>query len=452
MMPRSPEEVVREVKRSGIKYVKYLIIDIHGVPKGVTMPSTSLESAFENGVGFDGSSIPGYVATECSDLVAVPDPNTFFRIPGEDTAMLICDVHHPGGKVFEGGCRQILRSVCERLRERGIGVWAGFELEYFYVRLRQVGLEAMDRGMYFDLPPLDVGEKLRLKTIEVLRERGIEITRTHHEVAPGQHEIGIVRSEPVEMADKMVYAKLTIKVLARRNGYTATFMPKPFPGVNGSGCHIHISFYDLKTGRNLFFDEGEEYGLSEVGRWFIGGLMKFAPSISVVVAPTVNSYKRLVPHHEAPVYVCWGFANRTVLIRVPTYYPGVEGLTRVEYRHPDPSLNPYLGLAAIIQAGLYGIEHKVDPGEPCYRNVFKLSEAELKELGLKFLPEHLGEAVEKFENDSEARGFLGEHVSNALCELKRREFEEYMAYVGKPWKETVETVTRWEIERYLERV
>ena len=435
----------------GIKYVRYLIIDVHGVPKSVMMPSSSLKDAFEDGVGFDGSSIPGYVSVESSDLVALPDPKTFYSIPGEDVAMLICDVYHPGGKPFEGSCRYVLRSVCERLREKGVGVWAGFELEYFYVKQGHAGLEAMDRGMYFDTPPLDMGEELRLRTIEALRSRGIEITRTHHEVAPGQHEIGIVRSEPVEMADKMVYAKLTVKALARREGYTATFMPKPFPDVNGSGCHVHISFYDLKTGRNLFFDEGGEYGLSEVGRWFIGGLMRFAPSISVVVAPTVNSYKRLVPHHEAPVYVCWGFANRTVLIRIPTYYPGVEGLTRVEYRHPDPSLNPYLGLAAVIQAGLYGVEHRVDPGEPCYKNVFDLSEAEVEELGMELLPEHLGEAVERFRADGEARGFLGEHVSRVLCELKEREFEEYMAYVGKPWRETVNSITRWEIERYLER-
>ncbi len=434
---------------SEAKYLKVGIIDIHGHLRGITLRSYEANAAFSRGVGFDGSSIPGFVEIHRSDMVAKPNSSALISLPWEDncTWLALSYVFYPDGKPFEGDPRGLLKSYLEKLREAyGVVVNVGCEPEFFFVRKASTPVP-MDTGRYCDLPPFDEGELLKREIIEILESIGFKFDKSHHEVAIGQHEVDFSHSDGLRTADNLVIFKSAVKAIAKKHGLIATFMPKPFWGVNGSGCHVHLSLTDVKTGRNLFAEKGE--GLSETAKYFIGGLLEHARGMSLVVAPLVNSYKRLLPGYEAPVYVAWGYANRSTLVRVPVYYLGYEKAMRVEYRHPDPSMNPYLGILAVIAAGMDGIENKIEPGEPYQGNIYHASEEELERRGIKVLPGSLEEAIEAFKKDKVIWRALGDHVANKLVELKTKEWQYYIESEGS-WAETRTKITQWEYEHYLE--
>ena len=443
-------EVARE---RDIKYVRLIVIDIYGSPRAMIIPEYRLEEALTIGIGFDGSSVPGYTNIETSDLMAHPDPSTFliplWEAPG--VALMFCYVSKPDGTPFEGDPRGLLKRTMGELERQGMGFNLGPEVEFFYVKQEGSGIRPAGSGGYFDLPPLDRSEEVKMETMICLEAAGFQLDKVHHEGAEGQHEINFRFADALKTADNIVLYKLAVKTIAEKYGVIATFMPKPFWGINGSGCHLHQSLIDLETGHNLFYDSESPIGLSDTALNYIGGLLKHAPALSLVVAPTVNSYKRLVPHYEAPVYICWGLGNRSTLVRVPQYPKGVEAGTRVEYRHPDPSSNPYLAAVAVLKAGLDGVEHKIEPEEPIQENVYHLSREELERRGVEVLPGNLEEALEAFKADKVVYEALGGYVSENLMELKRREHEEYLSYVGGSWEENLSRITEWEIERYLTR-
>jgi len=447
------KRILEVVRDRDVKYVRLIVIDIHGSPRAMMIPEYRLEEALTIGIGFDGSSIPGYADIEASDLVAHPDPSTFliplWETPG--VALMFCYVSKPDGTPFEGDPRGLLRRTMDELEKRGMGFNLGPEVEFFYVKREGSGIRPAGSGGYFDLPPLDRSEEVKMETMICLEAAGFQLDKVHHEGAEGQHEINFRFADALKTADNIVLYKLAVKTIAEKYGVTATFMPKPFWGINGSGCHLHQSLIDLETGRNLFHDADSPIGLSDMALHYIGGLLRHASALSLVVAPTVNSYKRLVPHYEAPVYTCWGLGNRSTLVRVPQYPRGVEAGTRVEYRHPDPSSNPYLAAVAVLSAGLDGVEHKIEPEEPIQENVYHFSREELERRGVEMLPGNLEEALEAFKADKVVYDALGSYVSENLMELKRREHEEYLSHVGGSWEENLNRITEWEIERYLTR-
>ena len=439
------------IEKNDIHYIRLIIIDINGRPRAMLIPKYVVEETLEEGIGFDGSSIPGFTTLDESDLVAHPDPESFVIPPWEhpNTAYMFCYVYRPNGKPFEGDPRGLLKSVVDELERKDLQFITGPEMEYFYVSRESETLRPLGAGGYFDMPPLDPAEVVKRETIMQLESVGFRLDKVHHEVASGQHEINFRFDNALKTADRMVLFKLAVKNIAKKHGLIATFMPKPFWGMNGSGCHMHQSLVDNGRGENLFFDENSPEGLSETAIHYIGGLLEHSRGLSLIVAPTVNSYKRLVPHYEAPVYLCWGLGNRSALIRIPIYYPGKESALRIEYRHPDPSCNPYLASAAILKAGLDGVRRKLDPGEPVYENVYHLKDTENRPF--RTLPGSLGEAIEAFTEDRVVLEALGKHISEALVEQKRREFEDYLKSTGG-WEKTCRTITRWEIENYLVQV
>ena len=447
------KRILEVVRDRDIKYVRLIVIDIYGSPRAMIIPEYRLEEALTIGIGFDGSSVPGYTNIETSDLVAHPDPSTFliplWETPG--VALMFCYVSKPDGTPFEGDPRGLLKRTMDELEKRGIGFNLGPEVEFFYVEREGSGIRPAGSGGYFDLPPLDRSEEVKMETMICLEAAGFQLDKVHHEVAEGQHEINFRFADALKTADNIVLYKLAVKTIAEKYGVIATFMPKPFWGINGSGCHLHQSLIDLETGHNLFYDAESPIGLSDTALHYIGGLLKHASALSLVVAPTVNSYKRLVPHYEAPVYICWGLGNRSTLVRVPQYPKGVEAGTRVEYRHPDPSSNPYLAAVAVLKAGLDGVEHKIEPEEPIQENVYHFSREELERRGVGVLPGNLEEALEAFRADKVVYEALGGYVSENLMELKRREHEEYLSHVGGSWEKNLNRITEWEIERYLTR-
>jgi len=339
----------------------------------------------------------------------------------------------------------------DELEEQGYGFNTGPELEFFYVTQESDSIAPFGSGGYFDLPPLDPTEEMKMETMMCLEAAGFQLDKVHHEVAQGQQEINFRYADALKTADNAMLYKLAVKTIAQKHGNIATFMPKPFWGINGSGCHIHQSLIDLETGRNLFYDPDSPTELTEAAVHYIGGILSHAKGLSMVVAPLVNSYKRLIPHYEAPVYVCWGFGNRSALVRVPQYPKGVGQYTRIEYRHPDPSCNPYLAAVAILKAGMDGISRKTEPEEPFSGNVYHLSKEEIQKRGVKMLPEHLGEAVDDFASDEVVSGALGGYISGNLMELKSKEFKEYISSTGRDWVESLPEITSWEINRYLTR-
>jgi len=364
---------------------------------------------------------------------------------------MFCYVSRPNGDPFEGDPRGHLKRTVDELEKKGYGFNTGPELEYFYVTDDNGNVAPFGSGGYFDLPPLDPTEDVKLETLMCLEDAGFQLDRVHHEAAMGQQEINFRYSDALKTADNVILYKLAVKTIAKKHGTTATFMPKPFWGINGSGCHVHQSIVDLETGKNIFSDPDTEFGLSETAIHYIGGLLKHAPAMSMIVAPLVNSYKRLVPHYEAPVYVSWGYANRSALVRVPLA-PGDKNLvTRVEYRHPDPSSNPYLVAAALLKAGWEGIDKKIEPSAPLTENIYELSPAQMEEKGVGYMPEHLGDAVDLFAEDKTMKEALGSFLFDHLIELKRDEFKSYMDFTGVEWAASMPKITSWEYERYLTR-
>jgi glutamine synthetase len=433
-------QVVERVTKEEVDFVLLWFTDILGQLKSFAITIAELEGALDDGMGFDGSSITGFNSIEESDMVAIPDPKTFQILPwrtGEHkVARMICDVVTPDGKPYEGDPRYVLKRALQRMRGMGFDTFnIGPELEYFYFK-GDDGTGILDHGGYFDLTTLDAASEWRKETIKALESMGIPVEYAHHEVAPSQHEIDMRYSSALEMADHTVTYRLIVKEIASKYGIYATFMPKPLFGENGSGMHTHQSLF--ANGKNAFYDADDESHLSPTGKHFIAGLLHHAREICAIFAQWVNSYKRLVPGYEAPVYVAWSRRNRSALIRIPLYFPGKEQATRAEIRCPDPACNPYLTFAALLHAGLEGVEKGYDLPAPMEENLFELTPEGRKERGIISLPQNLGEAIEELAESDLCRSILGPHIFDRYVALKRKEWDEYRMQV-----------TPWELERYL---
>ena len=436
--PELRRDVLERVQRENVEFVHLWFTDIEGHLKSFAVTMDELEGALDDGMGFDGSSISGFNAIEESDMVAIPDPTTFQLMPngGHVVARMICDVVTPEGEPYDGDPRHVLRLALERMRSLGFDTFnVGPELEYFLFKDDQ-GTETLDEGGYFAMTTLDAASDLRHDTVKALESMGIPIEYVHHEVGPSQHEIDMRFAPALEMADHTVTYRLVVKEIAKKAGHHATFMPKPIFGENGSGMHTHQSLF--ADGKNAFFDADDEWHLSDVGKAFIAGQLRHAREISAVFAQWVNSYKRLVPGYEAPVYCAWSRRNRSALIRIPLYKPGNEQATRAEIRCPDPACNPYLAFAALLHAGLDGIENGYELPPPMEQNLYHLTAEQRRERGIVGLPETLGEAIDELAGSDLARRALGPHIFGRYVELKRKEWDDYRVQL-----------TPWELEKYL---
>jgi len=430
--------VLRAVEERGIRFVRLWFTDVLGFLKSFTITSQELEGAFAEGMGFDGSSIEGFSRIQESDMVAHPDPSTFQLIPWRaeaQVARMFCDIQNPDGSAFDGDPRGVLKRQLQRAADLGFTFYVGPELEYFYFRSVD-DPSFLDQGGYFDETPLDVATDWRKRTVAYLEAMGIPVEYVHHEVAPSQHEIDLRYTDALTMADNVMTYRLTVKEVAQEFGIYATFMPKPVMGVNGSGMHTHQSLF--AGDRNAFFQEGDEYHLSKVGKHYIAGLLAHAPELTLVTNQWVNSYKRLVPGFEAPVYVCWARRNRSALVRVPMYKPGKEGATRIEFRSPDPACNPYLAFASMLAAGLDGVENEYELPPEASNNIYEMTAEERVAAGIRSLPEDLNEAIHAAQDSKVLRECLGDHVHEFLIRNKREEWDAYKAYV-----------TPYELERYF---
>ncbi len=429
-----------KIKKDGVEFLLLWFTDIEGHLKSFAVTPSEIEDALDDGMGFDGSSITGFNAIEESDMVAIPDPGTYRMMPWKEgetkVGRMICDVVTPDGEPYEGDPRYVLRRALERMKSMGFETFnVGPELEYFLFK-DDKGTETLDEGGYFAMTTLDAASELRQETVRGLEQMGIPVEYVHHEVGPSQHEIDIRFAPALEMADHTLTYRLIVKEIAKKAGFHATFMPKPIFGENGSGMHTHQSLFN--DGRNAFFDADDQWNLSETGKAFIAGQLRHAREISAVFAQWVNSYKRLVPGYEAPVYVAWSRRNRSALIRIPLYKPGSEQATRAEIRCPDPACNPYLTFAALLHAGLEGIEQGYELPDPMETNLYHLTAEQRKERGIVSLPETLGEAIDALAESELARKALGPHIFDRYVELKRKEWDEYRVQL-----------TDWERERYL---
>src|SRR5512133_1168054 len=438
--PRSADDVKAIVDEHAIRFIRFWFTDILGQLKSFSINAAELDDAFEGGMGFDGSSITGFNAIEESDMIAMPDPTTFAILPwrpeSQGVGRMFCDVLTPERTPYEGDPRHVLRRALERMRSLGFDTFnVGPELEYFLFRDNK-GTETLDEGGYFAMTTMDAASGLRQETVRALESMGIPIEYVHHEVGPSQHEIDMRYAPALEMADHTVTYRLIVKEIAKKAGYHATFMPKPIFGENGSGMHTHQSLF--KDGNNAFFDADDEWHLSDVGKGFIAGQLHHAREIAAVFAQWVNSYKRLVPGYEAPVYVAWSRRNRSALIRIPLYKPGAEQATRAEIRCPDPACNPYLTFATLLHAGLEGIEQGYELPEPMETNLYHLTAEQRTERGIVALPETLGEAISELAHSELVRQALGPHIFDRYVELKRKEWDEYRVQLSQ-----------WEMDKYL---
>ena len=434
------EHVLRTARAHDVKFIRLWFTDILGTLKSFAITVEELEGALQEGMGFDGASIEGFCRIDESDMVALPDPDTFQLLPWRPTghnavARMFCDIVRPEGTPFEGDTRYVLKRNLQRAAALGYTFNIGPELEYFYFKDRYSTVP-LDEGGYFDLVPLDVATDLRRETVLTLESMGIGVEYSHHETAPSQHEIDIRYTDALTMADNVMTYRLIVKQIAISHGVHATFMPKPVSGINGSGMHTHQSLF--KDGHNVFFDPEGRYDLSQTARSYLAGLLKHAPEFTAVTNQWVNSYKRLVPGYEAPVYVSWARRNRADLIRIPGYKPGKESSTRIELRSPDPACNPYLAFSVMLAAGLDGVEQGYDCPGPVEENVYEMSAAEREARGIGTLPGSLYEAVQLTANSELVRRALGEHVFNAFIRNKLIEWDEYRTQV-----------TEYEIKRYL---
>jgi len=435
-------EVMEKAKEANVKFIRLQFTDILGVLKNVAIPIDQLEKALDGELMFDGSSIHGFARIEESDMYLRPDPETFAVFPWRPrdgaVARLMCDIYNPDGTEYIGCPRNTLKRVMSEAEELGYTMQVGPELEFFLFHIDENGypsLKTHDRAGYFDLTPIDMGEDARRNMVLTLEEMGFEIEASHHEVAPGQHEIDFKYSDALDIADKIVTFKFVVRTIAQRHGLHATFMPKPVFGINGSGMHMNQSLF--KEGRNVFFDPEGPLQLSKDAYSYIGGLLKHARAISAISNPTVNSYKRLVPGYEAPVYLAWSGRNRSPLIRIPAK----RGMsTRVELRNPDPSCNPYLAIAACLKAGLDGIKTGITPPPSCDRNIYEMTKTEREELGIGTLPGSLEEALAELNADEVVKDALGPHILSKYVEAKTTEWEQYRVQVHS-----------WEIDEYLTR-
>lgn len=437
--PRDKKDVLEIIEKNNVKFIRLWFTDILGQLKSFAITSEELEGAFEEGMGFDGSSIKGFARIDESDMIAKPEASTFQIVPWrpreKSVARMYCDILNPDGTPYEGDPRYALKRNLQRLKEKGYTLYLGPELEFFYFK-NDKGTEVLDEGGYFDLTTLDAASDLRRETVLTLEEMGIKVEYSHHEVAPSQHEIDLRYADALTMADNVMTYRVVVKEVASKYGYYATFMPKPIFGQNGSGMHTHQSLFE--GSRNAFFDAKDKFYLSDVAKKYIAGLLKHAPEITAVCNQWVNSYKRLVPGYEAPVYIAWARRNRSALVRVPLYKPGKEKATRIELRSPDPACNPYLAFSVMLAAGLEGIEKNYDLPDPVEKDIYHLSEEEKQELGIHALPGSLIEAIEIAEKSEVVRKALGHHIYSNFMESKKIEWDDYRIKIHP-----------YEIDRYL---
>lgn len=426
----SKKDVLKIVEENDIKFIRLYFADITGQMKGFAITKEELEGALEEGMGFDGSSIKGFARIDESDMVAMPDPGTFTILPYRPqeraVAAMICDILNPDGSPYEGDSRYILRKQLDKIKKQGFTYYVGPELEFFIFK-DEKGTEILDEGGYFDITTLDAGNNVRREIILTLEKMGIDVEYSHHEVAPSQHEIDLKYKEGLKMADIVMVYRMVVKEIAQEMNLYATFMPKPIYGVNGSGMHTHQSLF--KGDKNAFFDANDKYNLSDVGKKYIAGILNHAREITFVCNQWVNSYKRLVPGYEAPVYICWARRNRSALVRVPMYKPGKEKATRIEFRSPDPACNPYLAFACMVAAGMKGVENNYQLPEPLERDVYHLTEEEMKSMGVNCLPGSLVEAIEVAEESQLLKEVLGDHIYTNLIAAKKIEWDMYRQQV-----------------------
>lgn len=443
MSKYTKKDIIRLVEEEDVEFIRLQFTDMFGTMKNVAITSNQLEKALENECMFDGSSIEGFVRIEESDMYLYPDLDTFAIFPWRPqqgkVARIICDVYRPDGKPFAGDPRYVLHRVVEEAKEMGYTLNVGPECEFFLFHTDDDGQPTTishEKAGYFDLGPIDLGENARRDMVLTLEDMGFEIEASHHEAAPAQHEIDFKYDEAIATADNIMTFKLAVKTIAKRHGLFASFMPKPKYGINGSGMHINMSLE--KDGKNIFFDENDQMQLSKEAYYFIGGIMEHVKGMTAITNPLVNSYKRLVPGYEAPIYIAWSATNRSPLIRIPAARG--EG-TRVELRCPDPSVNPYLALAVCLAAGLDGIRKQIMPPAAVVKNVYEMRLDEKKAEGIESLPATLSEAVDELEKDEYILEVLGEHISRNYIAAKRTEWAEYTSQV-----------TDWEIEQYLYKI
>lgn len=437
------EEIKKAIKEKNIKFIKLQFVDINGQVKNIAIPSEQIDKILRNEIMLDGSSIKGFRSIETSDMFFHPDINSFQILPwrereGDSSARLICDIYNVDGTPFEGCPRCNLKRVMKAAEKMGFSMNIGAEAEFFLFSKDKEGnitTSTQDHAGYYDVGPEDLGEDVRSDIVLTLQEMGFDIEASHHEVADGQHEIDFKYSDILTAADNVTTFRIAVRAIAAKHNLHATFMPKPIYGINGSGMHCNISLF--KDGENAFYNEDEEYQLSDIAKYSVGGMLKHVKSITAITNPLVNSYKRLVPGYEAPVYLAWSLANRSALLRVPAKR-GVS--TRVELRSPDPSCNPYLAFAAILEACLDGIRNKIDPPAPVESNIYKLTPKERKKQRIDALPGSLSEALELMDKSLVAQAALGEHIFKEFMTSKRKEWDSFRTYVSK-----------WELDKYLAR-
>ena len=435
------QDILDRAKELNVRFVSLQFTDILGNIKNVSIPAQQLDKALDGQVMFDGSSIEGFVRIEESDMFLLPDLETFAILPWQSgvdgtTARLICDVYNPDGTPFSGCPRGCLRRAMAEAEKMGFTMYAGPEAEFFLFQLDEQGratTETHDQGSYFDFSPIDKGEDARREMVITLEQLGFEVERASHEAAPGQHEIDFKYADALRTADNVLTFRVVVRMVAQRHGLHATFMPKPVFGINGSGMHAHVSLF--RDGENAFYDPDAPHQLSQTSMQFLGGLMAHVKGFTAITNPLVNSYKRLVPGYEAPVYIAWSEENRSPLVRIPARR-GVG--TRLELRSPDPSCNPYLAMAVIMSAGLDGIKRGTKPPEPVNRNIYRMTAAERQAMGVDSLPGNLGQALDALAADEVVREALGEHIFNRFTEAKRIEWDIYRTQIHS-----------WETEQYL---
>jgi len=436
---KNPDDVIRAVREYNVSFVQFWFVDVLGTLKSFQVTPSELDAAFEEGMGFDGSSIQGFSRIHESDMVAIPDPCTFqmvsWRPSDKPVARMFCDIKNPDGTSYEGDSRFVLKRLLNRAAEKGYTFYVGPELEFFLFE-DSTSTKVLDVGGYFDAPPLDRANDIRRDIIFALNKMGIQVEYSHHEVAPSQHEIDLRYQEALKMADQAITYRVIVKEIARKHGCYATFMPKPLFGENGSGMHVHQSLF--KNGKNAFFDPKGEFNLSAEGKSYIAGLLKHAKELTAVCNQWVNSYKRLVPGYEAPVYVAWARRNRSSLVRVPMYKPGKEEATRVELRSPDPACNLYLAFASMLAAGLEGIEAGYTLPSPVEEDIFEMNVQEREKHGIESLPGSLFEAVTELSKSRVIREALGDHIFNKFVENKFIEWDKYRIQI-----------TEYELKKYL---
>lgn len=436
------EDIKRMIEENNVQFIKLQFVDINGQVKNLAVPSEHIDRVLNNEIMLDGSSIKGFRNIETSDMFFYPDKNTFQILPwqeqdGRNSARLICDIYNADGTPFEGCPRCNLKRLMAEAKKLGLSMNVGPEAEFFLFEKDEEGhitTKTHDRAGYYDMGPDDLGEEVRSDIVSTLQDMGFDIEASHHEVADGQHEIDFKYSDILTTADNVVTFRIAVKAIAAEYGLHATFMPKPIFGINGSGMHCNISLSDTK-GKNAFYDPKAEYQLSDTARYSIGGMLKHIKSITAILNPTVNSYKRIVPGYEAPVYMAWSLANRSALLRVPAKR-GVS--TRVELRSPDPSCNPYLAFATILAACLDGVRNKIEPPKPVEANIYKLSDKERKRLKIESLPGSLKEALGYMEKSLIAKTALGAHIVDEFLTAKEIEWDDFRTYVSQ-----------WEINKYL---